>query len=76
MVEKLRQRSSMTFRELIADVKDRSELVARFLGLLELYRLGAVGFKQADPFADFSVVWEDRAFDETKLNQLGAEYDD
>ncbi len=76
MVEKLRQRSSMTFRELIADVKDRSELVARFLGLLELYRLGAVGFKQADPYADFSVVWEDRAFDETKLNQLGAEYDD
>ena len=76
MVERLRQRSSMTFRELIADAKDRSELVARFLGLLELYRLGAVGFKQSDPFSDFQVVWEDRAFDEAKLNQLGAEYDD
>jgi segregation and condensation protein A len=76
MVEKLRQRSTMTFRELISDAKDRSELVARFLGLLELYRLGAVGFKQSDPFSDFQVVWEDRAFDEAKLNQLGAEYDD
>ncbi len=76
MVEKLRQRSTMTFRELISDAKDRAELVARFLGLLELYRLGAVGFKQSDPFSDFQVVWEDRAFDEAKLNQLGAEYDD
>jgi segregation and condensation protein A len=76
MVEKLRQRGSMSFRELIADAKDRSELVARFLGLLELYRLGAAGFIQADPFSDFTVVWEDRAFDLSKLSQLGADYDE
>ena len=76
MVEKLRQRGSMTFRELIADAKDRAELVARFLGLLELYRLGAAGFIQADPFSDFTVVWEDRTFDLSKLSQLGADYDE
>lgn len=76
MVDRLRQRGNMTFRELIADAKDRSELVARFLGLLELYRLGALGFVQADPFSDFTVVWEDRTFDLAKLSLLGAEYDD
>lgn len=76
MVERLRQRGSMTFRELISDAKDRAELVARFLGLLELYRLGAAGFIQADPFSDFTVVWEDRAFDVSKLTLLGADYDD
>ena len=75
MVARLRQRGTMTFRELISDAKDRSELVARFLGLLELYRLGAAGFIQADPFSDFTVVWEDRAFDLSKLAQLGADYD-
>ena len=74
MVEKLRQKGSLTFRELIADAKDRTELVARFLGLLELYRLGAASFRQADPFSDFTVVWEDRTFDLEKLSQLGAEY--
>jgi segregation and condensation protein A len=76
MVERLRQKGSLTFRELIADAKDRTELVARFLGLLELYRLGAAGFRQADPFSDFTVVWEDRTFDLEKLSQLGAEYGD
>jgi segregation and condensation protein A len=76
MVERLRQKGSISFRELIADAKDRSELVARFLGLLELYRLGAAGFRQEDPFSDFIVVWEDRTFDLNKLAQLGAEYDD
>lgn len=76
MVERLRQRGSMTFRELISDAKDRAELVARFLGLLELYRLGAAGFIQADPFSDFTVVWEDRSFDVSKLTLLGADYDD
>lgn len=76
MVDRLRQRGTMSFRELISDAKDRSELVARFLGLLELYRLGALGFVQADPFSDFTVVWEDRTFDLAKLSLLGAEYDD
>jgi len=76
MVERLRASGSATFRELIADCKDRSELVARFLGLLELYRLGACGFEQSDPFSDFRVVWEDKTFAMDSLVSLGAEYDD
>ena len=76
MVERLRANGSATFRELISDCKDRSELVARFLGLLELYRLGACGFQQSDPFSDFRVVWEDKTFAMDSLVSLGAEYDD
>ena len=76
MVERLRSKGSATFRELISDCKDRSELVARFLGLLELYRMAAVSFDQQDPFSDFRVVWEDKTFAMDSLIQLGAEYDD
>lgn len=76
MVERLRKQGSMSFRELIADAKDRTELVARFLGLLELYRLGATSFKQSEPLADFTVIWEDRAFDLDRLSLMGADYGD
>jgi segregation and condensation protein A len=76
MVERLRQTGSATFRELMAGTRDRSELVARFLGLLELYRLGAASFIQPEAFADFTVVWDDSAFAMDQLAQLGAEFDD
>ena len=76
MVERLRKAGSLTFRELIADCADRSELVARFLGILELYRVGAASFQQSDPFADFTVVWEDKTFAMDSLGMLGADYGD
>lgn len=76
MVDRLRRAGSLTFRELIADCADRSELVARFLGILELYRVGAASFQQSDPFADFTVVWEDKTFAMDSLGMLGADYGD
>ncbi|QKJ25416.1 segregation/condensation protein A [Aquiluna borgnonia] len=76
MVQRLRAAGSMSFRDLISDCKERGELVARFLGLLELYRVGAVGFSQQDPFADFVVVWEDKGFAADSLSLLGADYAD
>ena len=76
MVERLRKAGSLTFRELIADCADRAELVARFLGILELYRVGAASFQQSDPFADFTVVWEDKTFAMDSLGMLGADYGD
>lgn len=76
MVERLRKAGSLTFLELIADCADRSELVARFLGILELYRVGAASFQQSDPFADFTVVWEDKTFAMDSLGMLGADYGD
>jgi segregation and condensation protein A len=76
MVERLRKSGSLTFRELISDCADRAEMVARFLGILELYRIGAASFQQSDPFADFTVVWEDKTFAMDSLGMLGADYGD
>ena len=76
MVERLRRSGRLSFRELISDCKDRAEMVARFLGILELYRIGAASFEQSDPFADFAVVWEDKTFAMDSLSLLGADYDD
>ena len=73
---KLRKTNRLTFRELISGSKDRAEFVARFLGVLELYRLGAIGIEQAGPFSDFSVTWEQNDFSDETLASLGTDYDD
>ena len=46
-----------TFRTLVADCESTLEVVARFLGLLELYRDGSVGFEQAAALGDLVVRW-------------------
>ena len=71
----LRQSGSLTFREIIAQVKDRAVVIARFLSILELYRLMAISFEQDGPLADLKLVWRAENFDESQLSNLGAEYD-
>jgi segregation and condensation protein A len=46
------------FRDLVADCTDRIEVVVRFLAILELYREGRVGLRQAETFGDIEVRWE------------------
>ena len=48
---------SATFRALVADCTSTLEVVARFLGLLELYRDGVVGFDQVAALAELRVRW-------------------
>jgi segregation and condensation protein A len=55
--ERLRRSGSSTFRALINDCESTLEVVARFLGLLELYRDGAVAFDQAAALAELRVRW-------------------
>lgn len=38
---------------LIKDVSDGAEFVARFLEILELYRIGTVGLKKEESFSRF-----------------------
>ncbi len=57
MRERLRRHGSATFRSLVADCSSTLEIVARFLGLLELYREGAVAFDQAAALAELRVRW-------------------
>lgn len=76
IMKKLRSNNRMSFRELIADSCDRAEFVARFLGILELYRAGAIGISQENPFDDFLVVLEDAGFGDEALSSLGVDYAD
>ena len=76
IISRLRAKGKLSFRELIADSKDRAEFVARFLGVLELYRAGAIGISQQNPFEDFMVVLEDKSFGDEALGSLGGDYAD
>jgi segregation and condensation protein A len=57
LVQRLRRSGSTTFRALIADCPDTLTVVARFLGLLELYREAEVTFEQLSPFGELHVRW-------------------
>jgi len=57
MYERLRRSGSASFRALTADCHGTLEVVARFLGLLELYREGLVAFEQAEALAELHVRW-------------------
>ena len=55
--ERLRRTGSGSFRSLTADCESTLEVVARFLGLLELYREGLVSFEQVEALGDLHVRW-------------------
>jgi segregation and condensation protein A len=57
MRERLARTGSATFRSLVAECASTLEVVARFLGLLELYRDGDVAFDQAEALAELRVRW-------------------
>jgi segregation and condensation protein A len=57
MRQRLRRQGAATFRALVSDCAITLEVVARFLGLLELYREGAVAFDQAAALSELRVRW-------------------
>jgi segregation and condensation protein A len=54
---RLRRVGAATFRALVSDCDLTLEVVARFLGLLDLYRDGSVAFDQAAALAELRVRW-------------------
>ena len=62
--ERLRRTGSGSFRSLTADCTGTLEVVARFLGLLELYREGVVSFEQLEALGDLHVRWTGEAPEE------------
>ncbi len=80
--ERLRRTGGASFRHLTADCQGTLEVVARFLGLLELYREGLVAFEQAEALAELRIRWtgptgESTADDQAAAaNAAGAEWDD
>jgi segregation and condensation protein A len=55
--DRLRQHGALTFRALVRDCTLTAEVVARFLGLLELYREGFLAFDQLAALAELRVRW-------------------
>lgn len=53
----LAEAGRMTFHELIGDAPTRAVVVSRFLGLLELYRRGAVEFEQDGALGTLTIQW-------------------
>lgn len=57
MVEELRKSGRVTFRHLISGLSDTLVVVARFLGILELYREGVVRFEQVVALGELQITW-------------------
>ena len=77
--ERLRRTGGGSFRSLTADCQGTLEVVARFLGLLELFREGLVAFEQVEALGELHVRWtgsEDEAADEVGASTAGAEWDE
>jgi segregation and condensation protein A len=55
--ERLHRQGAATFRALVSDCTTTIEVVARFLGLLDLYRDGFVAFDQAEALTELRVRW-------------------
>jgi segregation and condensation protein A len=64
MVGILTDRGATTFADLVAGCTRRIEVVARFLGLLNLYRAAAVLFEQPEPLGPLTVRWSGEADDD------------
>lgn len=75
VISMLRRSTNLSFRDLIGAVEDRGVVVARFLAVLELYRLSAISFEQVSPLGDLQLTWRAENFDDEQLATLGADYD-
>jgi len=71
----LRERTTATFRELIADADEKGVIVARFIAVLELYRHAAIAFEQPEPLGELTLQWVAENWSDASLAHLGADYD-
>jgi segregation and condensation protein A len=75
--QRLRRLGRASFRVLTADCDGTLEVVARFLGLLELYRDGIVAFEQAEALSELHVRWTGPTDDDgEELAVGGSEFDE
>jgi segregation and condensation protein A len=74
--ERLRRTGGGSFRALTADCQGTLEVVARFLGLLELYREGVLSFEQVEALGDLHVRWTGGDEEQDAVTDAGAEFDD
>lgn len=75
IVAVLRERTTATFRELVADADEKGVIVARFIAVLELYRHAAIAFEQPEPLGELTLQWVAENWSDASLAHLGADYD-
>jgi segregation and condensation protein A len=63
---RLAEAGTLTFAELVSDCEHIAEMIARFLGLLELYREAVVLFEQDEPLSDLRVKWTGGSVEEAR----------
>jgi segregation and condensation protein A len=63
---KLKEKSPIRLQWFL-EGRDRNELIAVFLGMLELVRLGGISLKQRDPFSDIEVASTGVEVDESRF---------
>ena len=76
VVAVLRRGSTASFVDLAGAGAERPVVVARFLAVLELHRLGAVAFEQLEPLGALLVRWTPPEWDDAMLARLGGGVDD
>ena len=76
VVAMLRRGSALSFLDLTGPAPERPIVVARFLAVLELHRLGAIAFEQLDPLGALVVRWTAPDWDDATLARLGGGFDD
>lgn len=67
LVALLADRGHMTFAALVAECTSTMQVIARFLGLLNLFRNAAVLFEQDEPMGSLIVRWTGDATDDGRI---------
>ncbi|KHK99182.1 chromosome segregation protein ScpA [Microbacterium mangrovi] len=75
VVDMLQSAGTLTFRDLVAGIREPGIVVARFLSVLELYRHAALSFDQDEPLGDLILQWTAVRWTDENLASLGADYD-
>jgi segregation and condensation protein A len=71
LLDKLKRRSSCSFRYLVQDADSTAVVVARFLALLEMFREKLVTFDQAEALGELQVRFHDSAaFNELEIEEF------
>jgi segregation and condensation protein A len=75
VVAMLRSGESMSFRQLIAGADQKGVIIARFLAVLELYRVAAIVYDQLEPLGELTLRWTAEHWSDDSLANLGSDYD-
>ena len=68
IVDHLRKNGRASFRTLVADADNTLVVVARFLGLLELYKEGVIRFEQVVALGELQITWVGSATGEINVS--------